>query len=104
MKDRHIWWSLTISNSISVICWTALAIVFNKWWIALFSILFLTYLKTDNKKVHKYFRYCDYCGKQSPYADSYNEAIDIAKKAGWIIQKSGDKWEDCCPTCQELMK
>ena len=32
----------TIKNCITLICFTILAIVFNKWWIIFFSIIFLT--------------------------------------------------------------
>lgn len=34
-----------IRNSISLICFTILAIVFNKWWLIFFSALFLTYVE-----------------------------------------------------------
>lgn len=33
-----------IRNSISLICFTILAIVFNKWWIVFFSCLFYSYI------------------------------------------------------------
>lgn len=47
MNSRSIFWAWAIKNIICIICWTALAIVFNKWWIALFAILFMSNLKTD---------------------------------------------------------
>lgn len=37
--------ALLIVNTIIIICFTILAIVFNKWWIILFSALFLYYEK-----------------------------------------------------------
>jgi len=92
--NKSIYWSVTIKNSICLICWTVLAVVFNKWWIALFAALFLTSLKT----VHKYCRVCDRCGKHSPYANNYNEALDKAKEAGWIHHVDGNK--DYCPECR----
>jgi hypothetical protein len=92
--NKSIYWSIAIKNSICVICWTALAIIFHKWWIALFGVLFLTSFSTK----HKYSRFCDGCGKQSPYADSYNEALDKAKAAGWIHDVARNK--DYCPGCQ----
>lgn len=70
--------------------------VFNKWWIALFAILFLSSLATK-----RYYRICDKCGKHSPYADSYNEALDKAKEAGWIHYVEGNK--DYCPECRAMM-
>lgn len=38
-----------IKNSISLICFTILALVFQKWWIVFFSGLFLTSVK-DKKE------------------------------------------------------
>ena len=87
-------WAWTIKNSICVICWAVLAIVFNKWWIALFGLLFISSLQTK----HKFYRVCDKCGKHSPYADNYNEALKKAKEAGWIHYEDGDK--DYCSDCQ----
>lgn len=40
--DNQMWWAWAIKNSVSLICWTALAIFFNKWWIALFALFFLS--------------------------------------------------------------
>ena len=90
------WWAWAIKNSVCVICWTCLAIVFNKWWIALFGGLFLSGLHTG----YKYCRICDKCGKRSPYADSYNEALNKAKEAGWAHEVEGNK--DYCPDCQHI--
>lgn len=86
-------WAWAIKNSIYIICWTVLAIVFNKWWIALFGLLFMSKPQT------KYYRVCDKCGKHSPYADSYNDALDKAKEAGWVHCVDGNK--DYCPDCQQ---
>lgn len=92
--NKNLYWSVAIKNSICVICWTALAIIFNKWWIALFAALFLTSIETKNK----HYRVCDGCGKHSEYANSYNEALDKAKAAGWIHYVDGNK--DYCPECR----
>ena len=94
--DKNIYWSIAIKNSICVICWTALAIIFHKWWIALFGVLFLTSFTTTTERKH--YRVCDGCGRLSPYADSYNGALDKAKAAGWIHNADGNK--DYCPECQ----
>ena len=42
---------LILKNIIVVICFTILAIMFNKWWIIFFSLLFITYFdgNIDNK-------------------------------------------------------
>ena len=93
--NNGIWWSVAIKNTVCVICWVVLAIVFNKWWIALFGALFIGGVSTE----HKQCRICDKCGKHSPYADSYNEALDLAKAAGWMHFVDGDR--DYCPDCQK---
>lgn len=91
--NKSIIWALAIKNSICIICFAVLAIVFHKWWIILFSALFLSGLQTT----HQYYRVCDECGKRSPCADSYNEALDKAKAAGWAHLVDDNK--DYCPEC-----
>lgn len=92
--DKNTLWAWAIKNSICIICWTALAIIFNKWWIALFAVLFMSGLQTK----YKAYRVCDKCGKHSPYANDYNEALDKAKEVGWVHCVNGNK--DYCPDCQ----
>jgi thymidine kinase len=91
-KDFILAW--VIKNSIAILAWATLAIVFNKWWIALFALLFMSNLERS----YKTYRICDKCGKHSPYADSYNEALDKARNAGWIHIVDGNK--DYCPDCK----
>lgn len=90
--NKNILWAWVIKNSIVILAWAALAVIFNKWWIALFGALFISGLKTTYKRV------CDKCGKHSPYADNYNEALDKAKEAGWVHYADGNR--DYCPDCQ----
>ena len=92
--NKNAWWAWAVDNSINIICWTALAIYFNKWWIALFAALFISSLKTNRN----YYRICDRCGKHSPYAESYNEALDKARNAGWVHYAEDNK--DYCPDCK----
>ena len=40
---------VVIRNSVSLVCFTVLAIVFNKWWIVFFSILFYAYVDKDEE-------------------------------------------------------
>ena len=94
MTNKNLYWILAIENSIIMICLTALAIVLSKWWTVLFAFMFFSYPKAT----HKYYRTCDRCGKHSEYADSYNEALDKAKAAGWIHHVDGNK--DYCPECK----
>ena len=99
MMNKGAWWAWAIKNSICLICWVALAIVFNKWWIALFAMLFMSSLSTET--VHKKVRFCDKCGKHSPYADSEVEALEKAKEAGWVHYEDGNR--DYCPECRKQM-
>lgn len=93
--DKNILWAWVVKNSITIICFTTLAIMFNKWWIIFFALLFSSSFQTQ----HKSCRVCDKCGKHSPYADSYNDALDKAKEAGWIHYV--DSNTDYCPDCQK---
>lgn len=93
--NKSLIWAWAIKNSIVIIAWTALAIIFHKWWITLFAALFISDLETK----YKNYRVCDCCGKHGPYADSYNEALDKAKEAGWIHVTEGNK--DYCPKCRK---
>ena len=49
-EDLKILIAVLIKNTISLTLWVVLAILFNKWWIALFSILFLTFVENNNKE------------------------------------------------------
>ena len=95
--NNHIWWAWAIKNSVVLICWTVLAIVFGKWWIALFAILCISWIGTAKTKTHMI---CDGCGRYSPYAEDHKTAIEEELKAGWFRRRNGDKWEDFCPECQ----
>lgn len=41
---------VAIKNSVAIICFTVLAIVFSKWWIVFFSALFLNSVENNNKR------------------------------------------------------
>ena len=96
--NNNVYIACLIKNSISIICFTVLSIIFNKWWIILFSALFLSNIQTKKQ----FFRICDICGKHSTYANDYNESLDKAKKDGWICDV--DKNKDYCPECQNKEK
>ena len=42
---KNGWWAWAVKNSVVVICWTALAVYFGKWWIALFAVLLTSDIK-----------------------------------------------------------
>ena len=91
--DKSFIWAWAFKNIIAILAWVTLAVLFDKWWIALFGLLFMSYVEVR----HKSYRVCDGCGKHSPYANSYNKALDKAKEAGWVHYVDGNK--DYCPEC-----
>ena len=93
IMDKATIWALMLKNIIVVLICGALAVLFDKWWIALFALRFMSYVEVR----HKSYRVCDGCGKHSPYANSYNKALDKAKEAGWIHYVDGNR--DYCPEC-----
>lgn len=93
--NKHSLWAWVVSTSIVLIGWIGLAIYFNKWWVALFCILFLpSFSKTKTHMI------CDGCGRYSPYAEDHRAAIEKEIKAGWVRRYVNGKWEDYCPECQ----
>lgn len=92
--DENIYLVLTIKNILSVFCWVFLAMIFDKWWIALFALLFIGNIK---QTTYKYYRFCDGCGKHGELANSEDEALGKVINDGWVHYKN-DK--DYCPDCQ----
>lgn len=92
--NKNMMWAIALKNSICLICFTVLAVIFNEWWIALFAAFFMTSYQTK----YQYYRVCDGCGKHSPSADTYNSALDKAIKYGWLHVVDGN--QDYCPECQ----
>lgn len=89
--SKGAWAAWAVKNSVVLLCFTSLAIHFDKWWIILFSVICLSSLKTESGTR----RVCDGCGR----------VIDLdgeARRAGWLRRKSGDSWEDYCPECQRI--
>lgn len=83
-----------VYNIIVAAIWAWLAVFFNAWWIALFGILFISIPST----IHRHYRVCDGCGAKSAPADSAEEAIRVAEKAGWVHYDEGNR--DYCPYCK----
>ena len=77
--NKHAYWAWAIKNCTVVICFTVLALTFNKWWIVLFASLFLSDLRTSPTMA--YYRICDSCGTHSPHADTPEAALKAAEKA-----------------------
>ncbi len=99
MRNHKLEIFVLLKNILCMILWVVLAIYFNRWWIALFSILTMT---SVNYKFATY-RICDKCGKHSPhvFSDSQEDAINEAIKAGWVHQDKGNL--DFCPDCKEAI-
>ena len=91
--NKYAYWAWAIKNSTVMICFTVLTLTFNKWWIILFSLLFLSDLRAS-----QHYRICDSCGTNSPYAETPEAALKLAKEAGWKHYESTNT--DYCPTCQ----
>lgn len=97
MKKNSIYWSCFLNNISALICWTILAMYFNKWWLVFFSVLFIYSFGT------KHFRICDSCGKHSPEASDYNSAIDLAERNGWKSVIENGERKDYCPECRRKL-
>ena len=89
-----------IYNAINLICFTILAILFNKLWIVLFAVLFL--MIPGAKFKGKCWRTCDGCGRWSESGETATEAIMRAEKCGWLHINSTDK--DFCTDCLKIIK
>lgn len=48
--NKSFIWAWAFKNIVAIVAWAVLAILFNKWWIALFSLLFISSIKTETKK------------------------------------------------------
>ena len=83
-----------LKNAIVMICWTVLAIIFNKWWIAFFAVLFFSNLTTKTN----HYKVCDRCGKRGPSGFDKEDAAIKAERYGWIHFTNPD--EDICPECK----
>lgn len=84
-----------IYNIINLICFIILAIIFCKWWIIFFALLFTIIPNALYKD--KQWRVCDSCGRWSESGDCEEEAIKRAKQCGWLHIETSNK--DFCPDC-----
>lgn len=94
--NKHTIWAWVFYHVVNLICWALLAVVFGRWWIALFAVLFLGTLRNGDR----YF-YCDICGACSPAASTLDKAEKKRVEAGWIRRKTENGMEDICPACQK---
>ncbi len=88
-------------NIAVVAVFAVIAINFDKWWIVLFSLLFV--FSSSTKYIHRIK--CDSCGKSSKSASSFSEAREQAKAEGWKHYPIKDNgFFDICPDCASLYK
>lgn len=105
VKNPGHLWMIFLYDIFVVAAFVWLAISFTKWWLVLFGLLFLM---TPSHKVVEYYRLCDNCGKRSPGAATYNDAIDKAVSSGWLHKPKerhdgSDQFEDYCPECRRKL-
>jgi len=55
-----------------------------------------------DRRYEYYTPVCDFCEARLPSGLSFQEAVEIKKRAGWRTRKDeyGD-WVDMCPDCQQ---
>lgn len=74
--DKSFIWAWAFKNIVAIIAWTALAILFNKWWIALFALLFVSGIETKNNS----YRVCKVCGQPIHLNDDETGYYPICNK------------------------
>ncbi len=50
MDFKNVYWAVCIENSVAFICWLIIALVFHKWWLMLFSLLFCSSVKSKGEE------------------------------------------------------
>lgn len=54
--------------------------------------------------IERYYRFytptCDCCGATLQAEESFYDAVQAKKDAGWISRKVKGEWEDVCTDCQ----
>ena len=46
-KDDSYVWACAVKNSVALICWASLAIIFDQWWILFFAIMFQSSMRSE---------------------------------------------------------
>ena len=54
------------------------------------------------KEYGKFVPVCDRCGNELMPEDTWQDAVDAKKDAGWRSVKDKGEWVDVCPECQEV--
>lgn len=109
MKDKEF------STSVLFVCLTNLAIFaffcylavyFNHWWIALFSIILHNSIdigtKNSSEEDEEYEPHqiqCDFCGELLNVEDVENCVHREMRQQGWKRALVNKEWKDICPYC-----
>lgn len=59
----------------------------------------------ERDKHGEFYVECSLCEdiEELPDAQNFNDAVQEAKGAGWLIRQEGSGWMHVCPTCKEDM-
>lgn len=56
------------------------------------------------KRKGSFVAICDICGNELEPEETWQDAADIKKKAGWHYHRTKGIWEDWCDECEEKAK
>lgn len=98
MKKDSIWMAWAVKNSVNAIVWAALAVIFHRWWIALFMLISMSSLETKSEPASTCW--CDICGAQFPFRGKYEDLIKKKQELRWVSRIVDGKRIDVCPECQ----
>ena len=54
-----------------------------------------------DKSYGAFYPTCDRCGRQLMSTDTFDDAVEDMKKAGWKSVMVDGLWENYCPECQD---
>lgn len=90
---RNTFAAVAAIYTVALVCWTVLAVAFQKWWIAIFALLFFPSIKEYHTTK------CDGCGIQIIHESEETRIADL-RRAGWVREMKNGNWLDFCPACQ----
>lgn len=62
-------------------------------------------MSIERRTHYAWFCICDECDAEISGGNSFLDAVDARRKAGWKSkQEPSGKWIDLCPDCQKSMK
>lgn len=62
-------------------------------------------MSIERRTHYAWFCICDECDAEISGGNSFRDAVDARRKAGWKSkQEPSGEWIDLCPDCQKSMK